>query len=241
MDSPHRRVYAVADVPVLGDLLRQPRRDYDHMDQTPSSASQGAQPLSHDSLKASFQEYQALAAGTDKVTDRRQTVNTLFVSINALFLTGVGYLLLQYLQSDHPSPWFILGFLAIAGITSRINKVWLKLSEQNRRMVDLRIRYLKQIEAQLRDAGFLPMVTVPLRPEEIMADGKDSMTTRGTYSLEDVLYSPSAKRQAFSFTRAEQQIGHAFTWSYWVAFIVAILVGSLQVLASLGYHVFGLF
>lgn len=210
------------------------------MDQTPS-ASQGAQPLSRDNLQASFQEYQALAEGTDKVTDRRQTVNTLFVSINALFLTGVGYLLLQYVQSDRPSAWFILGFLAIAWITSRINGAWLKLSEQNRRMVDLRIRYLQQIEKQLRDTGFLPTVAVPLRPDEIMADGKDSMTTRGTYSLEDVLYSPSAKRPPFSFTRAEQQIGRAFTWSYWVAVIVAIAVGVSHVLASLGYHLPGVF
>jgi hypothetical protein len=194
------------------------------MDQTPSSVSQGAQSLSRDSLQASFQEYQALAAGTDKVTDRRQTVNTLFVSINALFLTGVGYLLLQYLQSDRQSVWFIVGFLAIALITWRINNAWRRLSEQNRRMVSLRIRYLQQIEAQLRDAGFLPTVTVPLKSDEIMADGKDSMTTRGTYSLEDVLYSENAKRPAFSFTHAEQQIGHTFTWSYRVALGFALLV-----------------
>ncbi len=211
------------------------------MDQTPSSASQGAQPLSRDSLQASFQEYQALAAGTDKVTDRRQTVNTLFVSINALFLTGVGYLLLQFLESDHQSAWFIVGFFAIALITWRINSAWLKLSEQNRRMVDLRIRYLQQIEKQLRDADFLPTVTVPLKPDEIMADGKDTMATRGTYSLEDVLYSPSAKRPPFSFTRAEQQIGRAFTLSYWLAFIIAIAVGAAHVLASYGYHVPGAF
>ncbi len=205
------------------------------MDQT-LSASQGAQPLSRDSLQASFDEYQALAAGTDRVTDRRQTVNTLFVSINALFLTGVGYLLLQYLGSEQSSNWFILGFLAIAWITSRINNAWLKLSEQNRRMVSLRVRYLQQIEKQLRDAGFLPTVTVPLYDDEVMADGEKSMTTRGTYTLEDVLYSPSAKQPAFSFTRAEQQIGHAFTWSYWVAVAVAVIVGVVRILASLKFN-----
>ncbi|HEX8981759.1 MAG TPA: hypothetical protein VF792_03235 [Ktedonobacterales bacterium] len=205
------------------------------MDQTPS-ASQGAQPLSRDSLQASFDEYLALAAGTDKVTDRRQSVNTLFVSINALFLTGVGYLLLQFFESERQSAWFIVGFLAIAWITSRLNNAWHKLSEQNRRMVSLRIRYLQQIEKQLRDGGFLSPVTVQLEKDEVMADGKDTMTTRGTYTLEDVLYSPSAKRPAFSFTRAEQQIGRAFTWSYWVAVAVAVIVGALRILASLKYN-----
>lgn len=210
------------------------------MEQTPST-SQAAQPPSRDSLQASFQEYQALAEGTDKVTDRRQTVNTLFVSINALFLTGVGYLLLQYLSSQSASGWFILGFVAIAWITTRLNSVWLKLSEQNRRMVSLRIRYLKEIEKQLRDSNFLPMVTVPLYDDEVMTDGEHSMTTRGTYTLEDVLYSPNAKRPAFSFTNAEQQIGHAFTWAYWIALIAAIAVGASHVLVSLGYHLPGVF
>lgn len=192
------------------------------MEQT-SPTPPEAPKLSPEALQASFQEYQSLAEGTDKVTDRRQTVNTLFVSINALFLTGVGYLLLQFFQSIR-QPAFVIGFLAIAIITTRINNSWLKLSEQNRRLVNLRIRYLKEIEKQLRDAKFLPTVTVQLAADETTPDGPQSMTTRGTYSLEDVLYSPSASKAVYSFSKAEQQIGHAFTWAYWLAFAFALVV-----------------
>lgn len=190
----------------------------------PSNEPAPAQ-LSPEALNYTFQEYQALAVGTDKITDRRQTVNTLFVSINALFLTGLGYLLLQFIQNmGRGGVLFIFGFLVIAIVTTRINRAWLKLSEQNRRLVDLRIRYLKQLEKQLRHGGVFPVVETPLKADETRVEGKNVVVTRGTYTLEDVLYNPDSKTTPFGFSAAEQQIGHTFTAAYWFAFIFSLVV-----------------
>jgi hypothetical protein len=162
--------------------------------------------------------------GTDKITDRRQTVNTLFVSINALFLTGLGYLLLQFIQNlGRGGPLFIIVFLAIAIVTARINRAWLKLSEQNRRLVDLRIRYLKQLEKQLRHGGVFPDIETPLKADESRVEGKNVVATRGTYTLEDVLYNPDAKTTVFGFSAAEQRIGRTFTAAYWFAFAFSLV------------------
>ena len=181
-----------------------------------------------------FKEYQLLMEGTDKITDRRQTVNTLFVSINALFLTGVGYLLLQSFQSVKHSLWFIVGFLVIAILMNVINSTWLDLSESNRRLVDLRIRYMKQLEKHLREVSVFPVVVVPLKSDEVRVKDQHTETTRGTYTVEDVLYNPDAKHQPLGFSRAEQRIGRTFTIAYWLAFVIAVvafavIVGAPQI------------
>lgn len=201
-----------------------------------------------------FREYQHLMEGTDRATDRRQTVNTLFVSINALFLTGVGYLLFQFFHEvfihevgkldTRSACLYIAGFLVIVAITHRINGAWHKLSDQNRRLIDLRIRYMKRIEEGMRAAAtFFPTVEVTLKDDEdhadakpasAEADAKRTLTTRGAYSLEDVLYSnPNPKAKTFGFTAAEQQIESAFTLSYWLALIVSILAYAATLAAPL--------
>ena len=184
-------------------------------------------------LGIAFHEYQLLMEGTDKITDRRQTVNTLFVSINALFLTGVGYLLLQSFQNAAHALWFIVGFLIIALFMTRINRTWLKLSESNRRLVDLRIRYLKQLEKHMRQGGVFPLVDVPLKDDEARVIGQHIEQSRGTYTVEDVLYNPDARNPALGFSRAEQLIGRLLTRAYWLAFMFAIVAFIVQVLLPL--------
>lgn len=223
----------------------------------------------HQALDVAFREYQLLMEGTDKITDRRQTVNTLFVSINALFLSGVGYLLLQFFHDKSDSLWFIGGFIIIAGIMTFINRTWLKLSESNRRLVDLRIRYMKRLEAHMREGGIFPAVETPLQGDELLADPDlnvvdrervikkrengqvvskreqyKALEDRGTYTIEDVLYSPTAQKVAFGFSRAEQRIGRMFAWSYWIAAGLAVFAliytnwtPILQALRSVGIPV----
>ncbi|MDE3228953.1 MAG: hypothetical protein KGO05_03650 [Chloroflexota bacterium] len=181
-------------------------------------------------LDIAFREYQLLMEGTDKITDRRQTVNTLFVSINALFLTGVGYLLLQFFRGNGFFIFFVAGFLVIALIMSRINRTWLKLSESSRRLVDLRIRYMKKLEEAMRASGYFPSVDVPLIGDEpSVIGGANPYTTRGTYSVEDVLYNPDARRVAFGFSLAEQRVGRTFTFAYWIAFVLAVVYFALVI------------
>jgi hypothetical protein len=175
-----------------------------------------------EALKIAFDEYKFLSESTDDITDRRQTVNTLFVSINALFLTGVGYLLFQFFQSTRDALPFLVAFFIIAIITSLINSAWLSLSESNRKLVDLRIRYLKQLEKHLRQGGLFPVVETPLKKDETRAPDVHVEQTRGTYTLEDVLYNPNAQKEQFGFSRAEQRIGKTFTWAYRLAFVLAV-------------------
>jgi hypothetical protein len=191
-----------------------------------------------------------VAEDTAKLSDRRQTVNTLFVSINTIFLTGVGYLIYNFFQSSGNSAhlvYYALAFLGIAVVTSNFNRSWLRLSEQSRRLIDLRIRYLVRIEGLLRDSGYFPSVDTRLKGTEPSKDTEYEdapswlpgsvishpdaagtprrwMVTRGTYTLEEVLYNnPNPKFKVFGFSRAEQIVGLTFTWAYWAAFSVACL------------------
>lgn len=188
-----------------------------------------------EAVKLAFQEYRFVAEDTAKISDRRQTVNTLFVSINALFLTGAGYLLLQVLNatagaSNQRLILSAIGFLAIALITSRLNSAWLRLGNQYRRLVNLRMRYLHQLEEHMRlgEAALFPPVSVPLREEEIKAGGAKEYVTRGTYSLEDVLYVTDNKRDKFGFTEAEKLIGRTMTQAYWLAFAVVLVIAAVN-------------
>ncbi len=196
-----------------------------------------------------------VAEDTAKITDRRQTVNTLFVTINALFLTGVGYLFYQFFQNnsgDVLSLLFVPGFLAIAIITSLLNRAWLRLSEQSRKLVNLRIRYLETLESFLRETGDFPVVDTRLRgadktkqveyemPPDTFPGAEVThpdaagvqqrwMRTRGTYSLEEVLYNnPHSKKEPFGFSQAEQLVGRTFNWAYWLGFVFSILAVIIQ-------------
>lgn len=280
VDNATCRVYAVAVRSLASHNCSVGRveRKAVAMQQTPQTQPVGPQQppqgqpsakWSDQALDIAFREYQLLMEGTDKITDRRQTVNTLFVSINALFLTGVGYLLLQFFHDKSDSGWFIGGFIIIAFIMTFINNTWLKLSESNRRLVDLRIRYMQRLEAHMRIGGIFPPVETPLKGDEAEADlnltvvdreqttnvrengqiesrrvSYKALVDRGTYTIEDVLYSPTAQKVAFGFSRAEQRIGRMFAWSYWLAvalalfaFVVTNWSQVLQLLRQLGLPV----
>ena len=196
-----------------------------------------------------------VAEDTARITDRRQTVNTLFVTINTIFLTGVGYLIYTFFQTNGDGSYivfFVLGFLAIAVITTIFNRSWHRLSEQSRKLIDLRIRYLEQLEAFLRDTGFFPALDIQLKGMDPQKDKEYEgvpptfpgveqkhpdtagttrrwMNTRGTYSLEEVLYNnPNPKFKVFGFSRAEQLVSRSFTAAYWTAFAVSLIAVILE-------------
>lgn len=238
----------------------------------------------HRQASLAFDEYKLVAEDTARISDRRQTVNTLFVSINALFLTGVGYLLYKYGQSYGDGlhlTFFTAGFLVIAVLTRMINRSWLRLSDQYSKLINLRIRYLEKLEAFLRDTGYFPTFEVPLKGMDPVADADYEapplamnsavtthtsaaaetefkklvdasaanmalkkygdvkppqpqrwMDTRGTYTLEEVLYNnPKPGFKVFGFTKAEQQVVRAFGVAYWLAFW-ASLAGIVVLLAT---------
>lgn len=173
-------------------------------------------------ISYAFKEYELLVENTARVSEARQSLSSLYISVvNLGFLTGVGYLLLQFFESGANLPWVLGGLFVIAVMLTTINTSWLKLSEQNRRLLNLRIRYLKELETHLATAGVFPPVEIRLKTDEIGADGKDTYLGRGTYTIEDIMYLPGAKRVPYGFTQAEETIGRLFTLIYWLAFLAA--------------------
>lgn len=201
--------------------------------------------IDEDGLDATFDEYKFVAEDTSKLSDRRQTVNNLFVTINVLFVTGGGYLLTQFTTSNQHFAlfWYVGGLAAIAIIATLLNSSWMHLTENSRRLIDLRFRYLRSLEAKIRDTKgtFFTPTQTPLngidprtRDYELQSDDfpgevivvKDSKgrdrrvaVTRGTYTLEDVLYgNPNGP---IGFSKVEKRVTLTFIWTYWVGFVFA--------------------
>jgi len=178
-----------------------------------------------ETITMAFKEYQLLIENTAKVSDNRQALSSLYISVvNLGFLTGSGYLLLQFFQNDVTLAILAGGLLVISILITAINRTWLRLSDQNRRLLNLRIRYLTELEKHLAQSTVFPPVEIKLKRDEIGNDGKDIFIGRGTYTIEEILYPPNAKRAAFGFSQAEERIGNIFTLTYWLAFIIAAAV-----------------
>jgi hypothetical protein len=166
-----------------------------------------------------FKEYQALIEDTAKISDRRQTTNNIFVSLNVLFLTGLGLLFLQ--SGPHLSSWWVAGIFAIVTfIAITLNNNWLDQIEKSRRLVSLRIRYLEGLEDSLRASGEFENITV--QPEK----GGTPQAGRGVYTFERMsLYSGSDPR--LGFTRSERALGITFNAIYLLVTITIIAITAL--------------
>jgi len=180
----------------------------------------------HKAFRYAFQEYELLVENTAMFSDNRQALSSLYISVvNLGFLTGAGYLLLQYFEKSLQLWTLTLGLFAIACITSGVNMIWLRLSEQNRRLLNLRLRYLVALEKHLAQSENFPSVTISLRPYEMregQSSDKATFTGRGIYTIEgETLYHPTAKNKPFGFADAEVCVGRLFMAAYWAAFLIA--------------------
>ena len=103
--------------------------------------------------------------------------------------------------------------------------IWLRLSEQNRRLLNLRLRYLVALEKHLAQSEYFPSVTISLRPYEMregQSSDKATFTGLGIYTIEgETLYHPTAKNKPFGFADAEVCVGRLFMAAYWAAFLIA--------------------
>lgn len=182
-----------------------------------------------EAIKYAFREYEMLVENTAMFSDNRQALSSLYISVvNLGFLTAAGYLVLQYVEGSVHLATLTLGLLAIAIVITGINIVWLRLSKQSRRLLNLRLRYLVELEKHLAQSGSFPAVTIRLTSYETSADKASSETTftgRGIYTTEgETLYHPKAKNKPFGFADAEVGVGIVFIAAYWVAFVIAGLM-----------------
>lgn len=103
---------------------------------------------------AKFGEYKAFIEDTARFTDRRQTISNTFVVINSLLLTVISYSLKD---SSFIQPWKIILTipLILAGIL--VSVWWRQLIRKYKKLVNLRIRLLREMENSKELSGLVKM------------------------------------------------------------------------------------
>ncbi|HKD75712.1 MAG TPA: hypothetical protein VKB76_09465 [Ktedonobacterales bacterium] len=153
------------------------------------------------------EEYKAILDNTAKLSDRRQTTNDVFVGLNSLILTALGFF---FVSTKLSSWWATSIFATIAIFMSVINGIWLRLNARYRDLVGIRISYLTAIEGKLASAFQTKEVTV------LDAKGKPQKeVVQGVHQLENrtFLYKGGAK---IGFSSLERALIWVFIGTYYV-------------------------
>lgn len=160
-------------------------------------------------------QYNLLVKDTAKLSDRRQTINTLYLSANSILLGGIALLAQQgVLRSGALLLPVVL--IALAGIPVCLD--WRKLVSNYKRLLNLRFEMLRQIEA-------LPGFSYPIK----------------TYHEEsDKLYKPpeGGQRVLFGFSNIEVNIPLVFIALYIIAILGAIALEIPNIVSQL--HMWGI-
>jgi hypothetical protein len=94
-----------------------------------------------------IEEYQAILENHAQLSARRQHVNDVYVSLNTIFLTALGILLLQ----SHLDSWWI--FVVVSTVTfiiMPINIAWRAALRRYGNRLAVRYDYLREIEQEFR-------------------------------------------------------------------------------------------
>jgi hypothetical protein len=114
-----------------------------------------------------LEEYRAILEDTAAMNGRRQNTNGLFVSINVVFLTALGFLLL----STHLNSWWTAATLVIVTLAIRpLNISWIRTIRVYKTLIDIRHKTLQRVEnefnfvgslyTQYREVGKTPIIRV---------------------------------------------------------------------------------
>lgn len=140
-----------------------------------------------------------------RLADRRQLTNTLFLSINSLFVGAIAFLAQQSIQAAHlqisVSLLLVQVVLAVAGFL--LSRQWLKLLTLYINLLNFRYDKLKVVERMDGFPGAIAMYT--------LEDGHDGKDKNGK------------PQPIFGFGKLEQFIPKLFGWLYVVAVLLLIL------------------
>lgn len=103
-----------------------------------------------------LEEYKVLVENTAALSGRRQVMNNVFASLNILFLTAVGYLLVSTELT-----WLTCGeiiFVALASIP--INWNWKSTLDRYAHVLRINFSYLAALERQFHE-GLPPLLVAP--------------------------------------------------------------------------------
>jgi hypothetical protein len=201
-----------------------------HVIQAPRTQSRSQMEVGNSMLEIRYNEYAAIFENTAKLSDRRQTVNDLFVGINSLILTALGLL---FVTSHLKTWWTASAFAVVTLFTFGANVIWLKLINRYKNLINLRISYMEGLENAIHQLGRFDEISVPV---QIGEEKQVIQATFGIHSLEakTALYSNAPK---VGFTQIERNLIYYFMLIY-VGFtaIVALLtylisIGSLSAIS----------
>ncbi len=147
-----------------------------------------------------FTEYKHLAQDSARISDRRETVNNIYLSVNSVLLGAVA-LLVQ--QGQLKNVLFSVVALFISGAGLAIARDWRKLVAHYRELLKMRFEALRELEALDDFPGAIKI-----------------------YHRETALYGP--EKGEFGFSPVEMKLPGLFSVLYSIAF-VAIILGSVLV------------
>ncbi|HEY7780719.1 MAG TPA: hypothetical protein VIC85_10965 [Ktedonobacterales bacterium] len=103
----------------------------------------GAGEGGHDVDSHVFEQYKLIVEDSARLSDRRQTINNLYLSANSLLLGGVA-VLVQLSQLKNPLELLLIVLIAVAG--SALCLDWRRVVPQYKRLLDLRFSILREME-----------------------------------------------------------------------------------------------
>jgi hypothetical protein len=145
-----------------------------------------------------FEQYQLLVEDSARLSDRRQTVNNLYLSANSLLLSAIAILAQQSGVKSLQDVLLVL-LLVCAGIF--LSSDWGRLLRQYRQLLNLRFALLKKIESQEDFPG-------PIK----------------TYQEEELLYPADPRKSRFGFARVESNLPRVFIVLYILVVIGALVL-----------------
>ena len=120
-----------------------------------------------------FDEYKLFIEDTARFTDRRQNTSNLFVTVNSLLLTAMGFIIADTQLSD---AWMLLFNtpLIVAGIY--VSRWWGQLLHRYRLLGRLRFKVLREMESSKELAGIEKMYH---REDELYPRNDDGTVAQG--------------------------------------------------------------
>lgn len=205
-------------------------------------------PNEHLAEQLLFQEYALVVDETAKLSDRRQTVNDIYIGLNVLFLTAMGVAFV----SSHLQSWWVTAICGlIAVFTTLFNTFWYRTVNRYQNLVRARYRYLRGIERKMQQQwpAIFPAIALPAKeppasqPLSPLPPGAPSaaahefdLAVRGIYLFEDALREISKKQRqrnpvVFGFARLEKGTIIVLSSAYW---LIAGLIALATYLISSG-------
>lgn len=176
-----------------------------------------------------IQEYKTVVENTSRLSDRRQIINDIFVGLNSLFLTALGFL---FVNSHLKSWWTTAAFVLVTIFTLCINGTWLTMIERYRNLLGIRYSYLEAIEEQIgADAGMTELaVNIPTRKG---AKPNIALNRFGIHKLEAQASHFAHTPKAY-FSSVEKTLIYVFMFSY--VGVTLLVAGMTVAVRYFGFH-----